>query len=248
MKNPNWLVDELILALDLYISSGRRPPGNHEPQIDELSGLLNKFWSAETNKSASLRNSNGVRMKIMNFMRLDPGYTQSGRVGLTRGSKLEEVLWEEYANAPEKLSKIAHAIREGIAKQSSLEGAGLPLDDDSFNAEEGKILARMHFQRERNQKLVKAKKVQQLNTVGKLECEICGFDFYEMYGERGYGFIECHHISPLCDLPGATRTFLSMLRLVCSNCHRMLHSKKPWLSIEDLRYMIEERRNLKNDK
>jgi predicted HNH restriction endonuclease len=26
---------------------------------------------------------------------------------------------------------------------------------------------------------------------------VCGFDFAQTYGDRGKGFIECHHIVPL---------------------------------------------------
>ena len=28
-------------------------------------------------------------------------------------------------------------------------------------------------------------------------CEACGFDFGKTYGDRGQGFIECHHVEPL---------------------------------------------------
>lgn len=243
MKNPNWIFDELIIALDVYISNGRKALGNNDPAVNELSLLLNTFWQSETSRLATLRNTNGVRMKIMNFMRLDPTYTQTGRVGLRRGNKLEEVIWREYANNPEKLSKTARAIRESIGNASLLkEATAIHVFDDDFEAEEGKILTRVHFQRERNTRLIKAKKSQQLAIHGKLVCEVCGFDFYAAYGEHGEGFIECHHISPLCELTETTKTSLSMLRLICSNCHRMIHIKKPWLSIESLKNIIKERR------
>lgn len=239
MRNPNWIIDELILALDVYISGGRKAPGDNAPAITELSLLLNRFWQSETNRLDTLRNTNGVRMKIMNFMRLDPTYTQNGRIGLTRGNKLEEVVWNRYADNPERLSQVAKAIRAGITTESLLtESSPNYAFGDEFEAEEGKILTRMHLQRERNPKLVKAKKSQQLKIHGKLTCEVCGFDFYHMYGERGLGFIECHHISPLCELVGSTRTTLAMLRLVCSNCHKMIHIKKPWLTIEDLKSIV----------
>lgn len=239
MKNPNWILDELILALDVYISSGRKAPGNSDSAVNELSLLLNKFWQSETNKLATLRNVNGVCMKIMNFMRLDPAYTQTGRVGLSRGNKLEEVVWREYADNPEKLSQVAQAIRASITDGSLLEeSTARHTFDDDLEAEEGKILTRIHFQRERNARLVKAKKAQQLAIYDKLVCEVCGFDFYAIYGERGNGFIECHHISPLCELTENTKTSLSMLRLICSNCHRMIHIKKPWFTIDELKSII----------
>lgn len=239
MKNPNWIFDELILALDLYISSGRKAPSGNDPAITELSFLLNKFWKSETNRSETLRNANGVRMKVMNFMRLDPFYTQRGRVGLTRGSKLEEVVWREYAENPLKLSQVAHAIRASITNNYLLdEGTTSHPFDDDFEAMEGKILTRLHIQRERSSTLIKAKKTKQLEKHGKLLCEVCGFDFNHVYGERGAGFIECHHISPLCELAETSKTTLAMLSLVCSNCHRMIHIQKPWLSIEEMRNIV----------
>ncbi len=59
-------------------------------------------------------------------------------------------------------------------------------------------------------------------------------DFGERYGQRGEGFIECHHTKPLAS-PGQTVTRLDDLALLCSNCHRMVHLRRPMLSVEDLR-------------
>ena len=42
-------------------------------------------------------------MKLNNFRRFDPDYTAAGHVGLTRGNKLEEAVWNDFADAPEKL-------------------------------------------------------------------------------------------------------------------------------------------------
>ncbi|MEV4882457.1 HNH endonuclease [Chitinophaga ginsengisegetis] len=66
-------------------------------------------------------------------------------------------------------------------------------------------------------------------------CEVCGFDFYDSYGDIGKGFIECHHKTPLSKITASTKTSLKDLALVCSNCHRMLHKDINVLSIEGLR-------------
>lgn len=50
-----------------------------------------------------------------------------------------------------------------------------------------------------------ARKERALRANGKLECEVCGFDFHDAYGERGKGFIECHHVRPLESLPGSAK-------------------------------------------
>ncbi|MBT3031446.1 MAG: HNH endonuclease [Candidatus Thiodiazotropha sp. (ex Lucina pensylvanica)] len=65
-----------------------------------------------------------------------------------------------------------------------------------------------------------------------------GFDFSEKYGKLGEGFAECHHTKPPSTLKPGEKTKLSDLAVVCSNCHRMLHRAKPWLSIGELRAAI----------
>lgn len=53
-------------------------------------------------------------------------------------------------------------------------------------------------------------------------CAVCRFNFAEVYGERGDGYIEIHHINPLSDLE--TEQIVNPqtdLVPVCSNCHRI---------------------------
>ena len=239
MKNPTWKIEELILALDLYFSLGRSAPRQHHPAISELSKLLNKFWASEGVESATLRNENGVSMKIMNFMRFDPLYTRSGRIGLTRGSKLEEVVWQRYADDHSLLHNTAKIIREFITSSDIREDIIKNVDETyTISATEGKILSFLHHRRERNVVIVKKKKEMQLKKNGHLSCEACGFDLNQFYGERGYGVIECHHIKPLSKLPERSITTVDDLILLCSNCHKMIHAKQPWLTVDELKKCI----------
>ncbi len=105
-------------------------------------------------------------------------------------------------------------------------------------APEGKIRTRSHIVRERNRKLVQRKKESVLRKTGRLVCAACGFDFAKKYGERGEGFIECHHTKPLSDLERGSKTHLKDLVLLCSNCHSMIHAKRPWLEVKDLTRLI----------
>jgi 5-methylcytosine-specific restriction protein A len=86
--------------------------------------------------------------------------------------------------------------------------------------------------------MVARKKAAALEATGRLACEACGFDFRERYGERGEGFIECHHLSAVSTLRPGQRTRLSELALVCSNCHRMIHRRTPWLALDELRALV----------
>jgi 5-methylcytosine-specific restriction protein A len=67
-------------------------------------------------------------------------------------------------------------------------------------------------------------------------CEAGGFNFERIYGDRGRGFIECHHVVPL-HVAGTRVNSTADLALLCANCHRMIH-RSPWLSPAELRAMI----------
>ncbi len=107
---------------------------------------------------------------------------------------------------------------------------------------EGKIKEELHKSRERNTKLVKQVKAEAIAKYGKLECQCCGFDFERTYGKLGSGFIEAHHTLPISELHsdgGSTRK--EDIALVCSNCHRMLHRRRPWLTMNEIKKLTENK-------
>lgn len=74
-------------------------------------------------------------------------------------------------------------------------------------------------------------------------CIVCGFNFETKYGLHGEDFIECHHIIPICELKylkEGDQTSITDLVPLCSNCHSMIHRKKPWLSVDKLKQIISE--------
>ena len=87
--------------------------------------------------------------------------------------------------------------------------------------------------------MVKRAKEKRLEERGDLECDVCGFNFFDSYGDLGEGYIECHHTKPVSELQPDEKTKLKDIALVCANCHRMLHRKRPWLSILQLRSLIQ---------
>ncbi len=67
-------------------------------------------------------------------------------------------------------------------------------------------------------------------------CKVCGLSFDERYGDIGEDFIHVHHIKPL----GITREEYKInpktdLIPVCPNCHAMLHTSEPPLSVDELK-------------
>jgi 5-methylcytosine-specific restriction enzyme A len=231
-RNPSWMRDELILALDLYVRSKGNPPGKSSAEIKELSAVLNQLTGAVSKTRPKYRNANGVYMKLMNFRRFDPMFLAQGKSGLTRGNKLEESVWKEFASDPKRLAQTAAAIKADLEVSPHDED---DLDNGIEEAEEGRRLTRAHLVRERSRKLVKAKKAACLKATGALRCEACEFEFKDKYGERGQGFIEVHHGLPLYQLKPGTKTRLEDLHVLCANCHRMIHAKRPWLTLDDLK-------------
>jgi len=69
-----------------------------------------------------------------------------------------------------------------------------------------------------------------------LNCQVCGFNFQEKYGDIGKNFIHVHHkvdISTIGDKYSVDP--INDLIPVCPNCHAMLHKKKPAYTVEDLK-------------
>ena len=115
------------------------------------------------------------------------------------------------------------------------------LPDIDISAIEGKLKLVSHLKRERNQKIISAKKAQVLNSVGKLKCEVCDFDFEETYGkEIGRGYCEVHHRRPISEYIVESKTKLEDLAIICSNCHRMIHRTKPLMSVERFRKLLKK--------
>lgn len=103
---------------------------------------------------------------------------------------------------------------------------------------EGKRIERLHKYRERDSRAVsQAKHKHAQRHDGALPCEICGFDFARNYGPLGESYIEAHHTRPLSELAAeeVRITKVSDFALVCANCHRMLHRKRPWANVDELK-------------
>jgi 5-methylcytosine-specific restriction enzyme A len=237
-RNPPWSRDELILALNLYVASKGNPPGKSSQGVVELSNLLNQMDSQIAQHASDFRNPNGVYMKAMNFRRFDPVYIAQGKKGLQRGNRLEEEVWSDFANNPAKLAQAANAIRLTVAN-GEIPAASTEEDEELAEAEEGRILTRIHRSRERSRDLVERKKAAAIKLHGCLKCEACSFDFKAVYGSRGERFIEAHHIKPVHTLLPGSKTRLEDLVLLCSNCHRIIHVRRPWLSFQELKRLIE---------
>jgi 5-methylcytosine-specific restriction protein A len=208
---------------------------DRHPLVIELSEILNQL-PIHTHRpdEERFRNPNGVALKLANFAALDPDYEGAG---MSRGGRRDAEVWDRYHGQPGELGPISAQLR---AVWSAKTPFPISPEEDEDEVEEGRLLYRRHRARERDRSLVQRKKRAELAKTGRLACEACGFEFGEVYGELGQGFIEAHHLVPLA-ASGETTTRLSDLALLCSNCHRMAHRHRPWPSAGQLRALLKER-------
>lgn len=76
------------------------------------------------------------------------------------------------------------------------------------------------------------------------KCKICGFEFEKKYGEIGHNFIHVHHIEMISSFGGNYYLDpVNDLIPVCPNCHAMLHRTNPPIKPNELKELIEMRRN-----
>lgn len=126
---------------------------------------------------------------------------------------------------------IAQSIRAAEAR-GEFAPLTSPVSDEYDGAAEGRLLIRRYVAYERNRAL-RRRKLDEVRNAGRpLACEVCGFGFEATYGERGNGYIECHHImslhvsrsarTKLTDLPSSTPTAIA------------IHVRPPWLTPAEL--------------
>jgi 5-methylcytosine-specific restriction enzyme A len=223
LRRPDWTRDEITLACEIVVNNGWRQLEAGDERVISLSTLLQSPANHGGRRHPDFRNPAGVARKTYNIV--NPG---------SNGNRLDQVVSVEFRSNPDRMFAEAAMIRALLADAIRRGSATLPdpdLDDDG--SDEGGVVLREHLRRERDPKL-KGKKLADVRRRGEpIACEVCNFDFERVYGARGAGYIECHHRVAL-SLTGQTKTRLSDLVLLCSNCHRMIHRRRPWLTIDEL--------------
>lgn len=106
------------------------------------------------------------------------------------------------------------------------------VDDDADLFVEGRRNVQEIETIARNRNLVRAARV-----AHGYDCAACGFNFGSFYGDIGKGFIECHHLNPVSSA-GEVTLSVKDVAVLCSNCHHMVHTSEPPLTIDRLREII----------
>ena len=110
-----------------------------------------------------------------------------------------------------------------------------PTDDNIEKATEGFLSEVRYFRSKRNRAIR-----DQCAKRDHYTCQVCGFNFEKVYGERGKGFIEIHHKKPLASYDGEHEVLLEDLIGLCSNCHSMVHNGKELLNLDNLKELLEK--------
>lgn len=137
-----------------------------------------------------------------------------------------------------------------LTHRGGLDGDLVGTDDEPENLAEQDLEERKRYFRhrriERNSKTSKLVKKYR----GYI-CEACGFDFIKIYGDIAYNkqkepYIEAHHLIPLSELPEGKSVKYSIendFKVLCANCHKMVHRRNPPFTIEEIIKIIEKLKN-----
>ena len=111
-KSPTWLGEELMLALELYLSKGMEWLGrisDRTPEIVTLSYILQNLDYHTGQKPEKFRSVGSVRMKLSNFKAVDSRY---GKSSLSNISKSDREVWNKYNQQLSALRKKCTEIVE----------------------------------------------------------------------------------------------------------------------------------------
>nr|WTB33645.1 HNH endonuclease [Streptomyces sp. NBC_00830] len=234
VRNPDWAWDEVVLACALTAENGWKRIDAPDPRIVELSSLLQLMPIHDgAARNEKFRNPNGVARKTSDLATNHPDY----RGKRTNCGATDHRVIQAFIERPLEMTAAAQLIGAGVADGSFGETSLSEDDLHDFEAPEGRLLLQRHITRERNRGLRQRKIEAVLRQGGSLACEVCSFDFEQVYGDRGAGYIECHHVVPL-HVAGEGPTKLSDLALICANCHRMIHRHAPWPMPGELRELV----------
>jgi len=116
-RRLDWTREEIILAMDFYVTcgaiSGGPIPGQHTSEITRLSTLLKTLSAYPPEvQGEKYRNTDGVYLKLMNLRAVQTG----GIHGMNRKSQADAAVWRDYIDNLDALHAEAEAIRQRLAE------------------------------------------------------------------------------------------------------------------------------------
>ncbi|RFZ79839.1 hypothetical protein DS742_05100 [Lacrimispora amygdalina] len=182
---------------------------------------MEPFWY-DKEKYRSTQNNKFVRLKLI-------AKTSNENLSLMNLSQ------HGLNGAPQRPQRLNDDLIEYIESQFD-DDISISVDEESFP--EGRKKYRQHVLQERNRTLINEAKRIFKEKNGRLYCQVCGFDFLETYGSLGEDFIEGHHTKPISEMKAEQQTKIKDIVMLCSNCHSMIHRKRPWITKENLEALL----------
>ena len=97
-------------------------------------------------------------------------------------------------------------------------------------------ITRIHAYKKRHRVFAaRAKKRHRDKNGGKPIPEARGLDPAALYGPDGERCVKAHHKAPIEEPQPDSATRLDEMAMVCASCHLLIHSKKPCLSVAEVR-------------
>ncbi|MFT5834583.1 MAG: putative restriction endonuclease [Cognaticolwellia sp.] len=119
MAKNNWTREETIIAFNVYCKIQFKNSSKTNPTIIKYAKIIGRSPSA-------------LNMKIGNFGRLDPELKKRGITGLRNGSKLEEIIWNEFNGNWEELAYESQRLIAMFENKTIEEVSDINLDDIEF--------------------------------------------------------------------------------------------------------------------
>ena len=233
--NPDWSRDEVILALDLYLSCGGTVPGASDPRVQALSEVLRGLAvHPASSRVGSFRNPDGVSFKLQNIRQVASGK------GLANVSRVDREVWAEFGDNPSAVKQLATDILSlaGPGSAGAADGHADSDVDDMFP--EGAVLTAYHRRRERSPKLRRSL-LNERAKKGEISCDGCGWTASHIDERLALAAFEAHHLLPL-SIAGKSTTKLKDMALLCATCHRLVHRwiavTGEWLPASNIKPMV----------
>lgn len=118
----NWTREQTIVALNVYCKIPFKNSSARHPMVQEYARLLGRTPAA-------------LNFKIGNLGSFDPVLRAKGIVGLGHTSKMDETVWTEFFDNPEKLAYESEKIIAELRHQTIEESTAIDLNDLPEGAE-----------------------------------------------------------------------------------------------------------------
>jgi hypothetical protein len=221
-----------ILTIKGFFETQQQGPFQYHVLILENDKLIKQGTVEHSTKKQLLTPAKrkGIQLLLEHFTQITSKFVTMTHY---KPDRQGPVLWEK-----EPIPSLEELIKEEriqILIQTVKNDIDAEKSQEDFYYRDGKAIEYYGTRYERNP-INRARAIEIHGTI----CKACGFDFEKVYGERGRGFIEVHHINPLFLIDKETDINPETdLVPVCSNCHRMIHRKKNTvITIEELKLLL----------